>query len=86
MRVSKSSNASNVAGAIIGKLKSGSETKLEAIGINAIHQAVIALVSATKFLADEKIVPVITVHSEARIVAENERQAVIFEVKGERYE
>lgn len=83
MRVSKRSNSVNVAGAVAGKLRSGAETTLEVIGLEAMHQAVTALVSATKYLADEKILPVITLTSEARIVADQERQAVIFHIRGE---
>lgn len=85
MRVSKRSNAVSVAGAVAGKLRLGVDTTLEAIGLESIHRAVTALADTTKYLEADGIRPIVVIKSEPRIVAGVERQAVIFEIMGARF-
>mgnify|MGYP000880634998 CR=1 FL=1 len=80
MRVSASSRAGAVAGAIIGKIRNGEVVTLETIGPSALNQATKALIIANGFLAKGETL-VMTAKFNVLNVNGFERTAIIMDIK-----
>ncbi len=83
LKVSNSSNANSVAGAIAGVIKEKGQVEVQTIGAGAVNQAVKAVAIARGFIAPSGINLVcIPAFSEAEIEGQS-RTCIKFIVKGE---
>lgn len=83
LKVSNSSNANSVAGAIAGVVKEKGQVEVQTIGAGAVNQAVKAVAIARGFIAPSGINLVcIPAFSEAEIEGQS-RTCIKFIVKGE---
>lgn len=78
MRVSSQSNASSIAGALAGTLRSDSSADLECIGVMANYVAIKSILLAQRFVETEGISTYFTIRTEERDVGDTTRTAIVY--------
>lgn len=86
MRVSSQSNASSIAGALAGTLRSDSDADLECIGVMANYVAIKSILLAQRFVGAEGISTTFKVRTEEREVGDSTRTAIVYTIHPERGE